>query len=58
MYIRARLVTLPLSSLLRAAVRRRFRQGPQLESFPIQEAAGAGNGTSVMYGTPAERPSN
>jgi cold-inducible RNA-binding protein len=32
-YIRARLVTLPLSSLLRAALRRCFNQGQQFESF-------------------------
>lgn len=46
-YIRARLVTLPLSSLLRGAVLGRLHQGPQFESFPIQEAARTGNGTPV-----------
>lgn len=47
-YIPARLVTLPLSSLLSATLGRRVHQGPQFESFPIQEAARVSNGTPVV----------
>jgi hypothetical protein len=51
-------VTLPLSSLLRAAVRRCLHQGQEFGIVPIQEAVRAGNGTLSFIIMSAVRPSN
>jgi hypothetical protein len=49
MYIRPRFVTLPLSSLLPAPFGDASTKVRNFESFSIQEAACASEGTTVVY---------